>query len=362
MIVIGVDAHKRSQTLVAVEARTGALLGQRTVLASDGGALDALRFGQALDDERVWAIEDCRHVSGRFEQALIAAGERVIRIPPALTSTARRAARTPGKSDPIDATAIARAALREGVESFPEAFLDERAMDIRLLCDYRDQLITERVRLINRLRWHLVAIEPGLEAQLSPAALDGPRVRARLAGQLRRQPASTQLRIAKAMLSRISQISRQESELEAELTALIQAHNPQLLAERGCGTITAAILIGHTAGAQRFATEAAFARHTGTAPIPASSGNTSRHRLHRGGDRQLNRAIHIIALCRAKTDPATRHYLDRKAAEGKTKREAIRCLKRHLARHIWGLLYPTNPPATRRERSLAEKPELANVT
>src|SRR5436305_7199874 len=123
MIVIGVDAHKRSQTLVAVEA--GELLGQRTVLASDDGALEALRFGHALDEERVWAIEDCRHVSGRYEQALIAAGERVIRIPPALTSTARRPARTPGKSDPIDATAIARAALRDGVESFSDAIMND---------------------------------------------------------------------------------------------------------------------------------------------------------------------------------------------------------------------------------------------
>ena len=108
MIVIGVDAHKRTQTLVALEAGTGELLGQRTVLASDAGALEAVRFGQGLDQARVWAIEDCRHVSGRFERALIAAGERVIRIPPALTSTARRTARTPGKCDPIDATAVAR--------------------------------------------------------------------------------------------------------------------------------------------------------------------------------------------------------------------------------------------------------------
>ncbi|HLY50274.1 MAG TPA: transposase [Solirubrobacteraceae bacterium] len=164
------------------------------------------------------------------------------------------------------------------------------------------------------------------------------------------------------MLTRISEISRQESQLETELTRLVQKHNPRLLAERGCGTITAAILIGHTAGAQRFATEAAFARHTGTAPIPASSGNTSRHRLHRGGDRQLNRAIHIIALCRAKTDPSTRLYLDRKAAEGKTKREAIRCLKRHLARHIWGLLYAPPQPPPVWDQSVAGKPELANVT
>ena len=119
-----------------------------------------------------------------------------------------------------------------------------------------------------------------------------------------------------------------------------------LLAEHGCAPITAAIIIGHTAGAQRFPTDACFARHTGTAPIPASSGNTQRHRLHRGGDRQLNRAIHIIALSRARTDPATRAYLARKHAEGKSKREAIRCLKRHLARRIWRLLYATQTPAS----------------
>jgi hypothetical protein len=103
--------------------------------------------------------------------------------------------------------------------------------------------------------------------------------------------------------------------------------------------VTAAIIIGRTAGAHRFPTDGHFARHAGTAPIPASSGKTQRHRLHRGGDRQLNRAIHIIAISRAKTDPETRAYLLRKQAEGKTKLEAIRCLKRHLARRIWRLLY-----------------------
>ena len=115
---------------------------------------------------------------------------------------------------------------------------------------------------------------------------------------------------------------------------LIEAHCPQLLDEPGCGPVTAAIIIGHTAVAKRFPTDACFARHAGTAPIPASSSNTQRHRLHRGGDRQLNRAIHVIALSPPATDPATRAYLDRRHAEGKTKREAIRCLKRHLARRI----------------------------
>jgi transposase len=344
MIVIGVDTHKRSHTLVALDAGTGAERGQLTIAASADGTLGALRFAAALDRERVWAVEDCRHVSGRLERELLASGDRVVRVAPGLTETSRRAARQPGKSDPIDATAIARAALREGVDSLPVAFLDEQAHDIRVLNDYRRQLVSERVRLINRLRWHLVQIAPEIEAQIKPAGLIGPRIRAKVARQLARLPLSPQLRVAKAILKRVCENYREESELLAELKTLIEAHTPALLSEHGCGPVTAAIIIGHTAGAKRFATDACFARHAGTAPIPASSGNTTRHRLHRGGDRQLNHAIHIIALSRARTDPATRAYLDRRHAEGKTKREALRCLKRHLARQIWRLLYANELP------------------
>ena len=143
--------------------------------------------------------------------------------------------REPGKSDPIDATAIARAAIREGLDTLPAAFLDEQALEIRVLNDYRDQLVTERVRLINRLRWHLVQIAPQLEAQIRPAGLIGPRIRARLARQLGQLPRSPQLRIAKAFLKRINEIYREELELLAELKTLIEAHCPQLLAEHGCG-------------------------------------------------------------------------------------------------------------------------------
>jgi transposase len=339
MIVIGVDTHKRSHTLVAVDAVSGGVLGERTIVASDEGAITALRVVGALGEERVWAIEDCRHVSGRLERSLVAAGERVIRIPPALTANARRSAREPGKSDRIDALAVAHTALREGIDRFPAAFLDPQAMEIRLRCDYRDQLVGERTRAVNTLRWHLLSLDPELEASLRPSGLQGPRIRAKVARRLTRLGDGAQAKIARALLSRINAITRQEQALRAELNTLIAAHSPQLLAEHGCGTITAAILIGHTAGAERFHTEAAFARHTGTAPIPASSGNTTRHRLHRGGDRQLNRALHTIALSRARTDPLTRAYLDRRASEGKTKLEALRCLKRHLARHFWKLLY-----------------------
>jgi transposase len=271
MIVVGAVTHKRTHTLVAVDAATGSTRGELTIAASDQGGSDALRFAAGLDEQRVWAVEDCRHVTARLERALLGAGERVIRVPPSLTGESRKATRTAGKSDPIDARAVALAAIREGVESLPVAFLDEQAHEIRVLCDYRDQLMHERVRLINRLRWHLVRIAPHLEALLGPEALKGPRIRARL-------------RVVKAQLRRINEITKEQKELFAELTTLIQAHAPQLLEQQSIGTVTAAIIIGRTAGAQRFRSEACFARHAGTAPIPASSGNTTRHRLHRGGD------------------------------------------------------------------------------
>jgi len=343
MIVIGVDAHKRTHTLVALDAVTGVSKGETTVQASDDGALSALRFAAGVDQDRVWAVEDCRHVTSRLERALLGAGERVVRVPPTLTGESRKATRTAGKSDPIDARAVALAAIREGVESLPVAFLDQQAHEIRVLCDYRDQLMHERNQLINRLRWLLVRIAPGIESQIGPAALKGPRIRARLARQLGQLPASVELRVVKAQLRRLNQIEKEQKELFAELTTLIQAHAPQLLEQRSIGPVTAATIIGRTAGAQRFRSEACFARHTGTAPIPASSGNTVRHRLHRGGDRQLNRAIHIIALGRMVWDTETRAYIERRITEGKTKREALRCLKRHIARQIWHLLYNLQP-------------------
>jgi transposase len=194
-----------------------------------------------------------------LEQALLASGERVLRVAPKLMGVSLRGEREPGKSDPIDAGAIARAVLREGVERLPGAFLDGSAVEIRLLCDHRDVLVNERTRLINRLR------------------------------------------------------------------------------------ITA-ILIGQTAGAERFESDAHFARMAGVAPVPVSSGRQDRHRLDRGGNRQLNRALHIIAITRGRLDPETRAYLQRKEAEGKSRMEAMRCLKRHLARRYHRLLLRANSP------------------
>jgi transposase len=352
MIVIGVDTHKRSHVLVALEAATGATRGQLRIAATDDGTLEALRFAAELDDVRVWAVEDCRHVSGRLERGLLASGEQVVRVAPGLTETSRRVVREPGKSDPIDATAIARAALREGIDTLPVAHLDEQALEIRVLNDYRDQIVrTQPPRLPSALAPRAARPGPGSQPRAGqPRPPAGPSAGRPPTRAPATQPAGP-CREADPQANRSDH--RRGARDARRDQAGIEAHCPALLAEHGCGPVTAAIIIGHTAGAKRFATDARFARHAGTAPIPASSGNTQRHRLHRGGNRQLNRAIHIIALSLARTDPTTRAYLERKHAEGKSKREAIRCLKRHVARHIWRILYaaetarPDSAPAHR---------------
>src|SRR6476469_1534289 len=139
MIVIGADIHKRNHMLVAVRAGSGELLDELEIEASPAGHMQALRWGRELGSERVWALEDCRHVSRHLEAALLAEKERVVRVAPRFTGLGRREERRPGKSDAIDALAVARAVVREGPERFPAAFLDERAMEIRLLADHRPQ-------------------------------------------------------------------------------------------------------------------------------------------------------------------------------------------------------------------------------
>jgi transposase len=299
-----------------------------------------------LDQDRVWAIEDCRHVSRRLEQALLAAGERVVRVPPHRMGASRKGEREPGKSDEIDALAVARAVVRDGVEQFPVAYLNERAMEIRLLLDHRDDLVADRTRTVNRLRWHLLELCPELERSLKRGAVNQARGLDRLDRALRKLSPGARVRIAREQIAYLRRLNQQVDQLAAELLELVNAHRPQLLAEQGCGAVTAAILIGHTAGNERFRSEASFGLQTGTAPIPCSSGKRTKHRLNRGGDRQLNHALHIIAISRAQRDPATKEYLARKEAEGKTKKGALRSLKRHLARRFYHLLsLPALTPA-----------------
>jgi transposase len=203
-----------------------------------------------------------------------------------------------------------------------------------------------------------LALCPELEASIPARSLDRSVVLERIARKLRSFGDDPRARVAREELAHIRSLTRQANTLEREITALVRAYRPALLEEDGCGALTAATLIGRTAGADRFATDSRFARQAGSAPIPASSGRRDRHRLHRGGDRQLNRALHVIAITRARIDPETRAYIQRRTAEGKTRREAIRCLKRHLARRFHKLLLTPITPQPRATIRVNQAPAL----
>jgi transposase len=344
MIVLGADTHKVSHTVGALNEATGRVVADLTVRAKRRSFDDLLQWARTLDADRVWAIEDCRHVSGALERFLLARGERVVRVAPKLMADARKSSRERGKSDPIDAVAIARAALREGLDTLPVAQLAGPELEVRLLVDHRERLVGQRTALINDLRWGLHDLWPELE--IPERALIRNCWQERVAGRLQRAEQAVRVRIARDELRRIRELTRAIDALERELAPLVARLAPRLLAERGCGVLTAAKLIGEIAGVTRFASDAKLARSAGSAPIPASSGNTKRHRLDRGGNRQLNCALHRLAVSKARLDPETAAYLARKQAEGNSRREALRCLKRHLARRVWRLLQPPPPSST----------------
>ena len=304
--------------------------------------LEALRrrtsfLPSSLSDDRYFAIEDCRHVSGRLERHLLPRGERVVRVPPKMMAGARHSARSYGKSDSIDAACVARAALRE--PGLPEACLAGPEQDVRLLVDHRDDLVDERKRIQKRLRWHCHDLEIGLA--LPPRVLDRYVWLDRLERVLEALPASTRRRIALDQLGRVRELTKEIRSLERELRGRMHGLSPDLLAIPGCPTLCAAHLVGQTAGASRFSGEAAFAMHVGVAPLPVSSCQSNRHRLNRCGNRHLNSTIHLIAVTQARMHPPAMAYMERKQADGMSYREALRCLKRQLARVVFKTMLRT---------------------
>src|SRR5215216_5277327 len=330
MIVIGVDVHKQSLTAVAVD-EAGRGLAERTVAA----APELLAWSASLAPERLWALEHCRQLTRALEQTLLTAGERLVRVPPKLMAPERRAGRMRGKSDPIDALAVARAALREPRLDQPRPG-EQRLRELKLLVDHRDDLVDERRRAQQRLRWHLHELEPALA--VPAGALDRTVWLDRLARRLARHDQSVQARIARELVGRCRSLTRSILELDRELQQRTSATSPALLTLPGCGPLSAAKLLGELGPLERFDTDAQLARHAGVAPLEASSGKHQRHRLDRGGNRQLNCALHRIAITQARVHPPARAYLERKQSEGKSRREALRCLKRQLARTVYNTL------------------------
>ena len=342
MVTLGVDAHKRTHTVVAVD-ELGRQLGQKTTTAtSSEDHFDMLRWAERFGPDRTWAVEDCRHLSRRLERDLLGVGERIVRVPPKLMAHCRDSARTYGKSDPIDALAVARAALRD--PDLPAAQLDGPARELRLLVDHRDDLVAERTRCINRLRWHLHEID----AAWDPPARSMTRYKTLDVTAVRLADIDTMTaRIAREVLAHIRDLTVRERALEREITERVTALAPTLLALVGVGALTAAKIVAETADVRRFKSKDAFARHNGTAPLPVWSGNNDNHRLSRTGNRQLNAAIHRIAVTQMRVHDDAKAFLDRRHRDHRdTNRKALRALKRRLSDVVYrALLHDAQPAA-----------------
>jgi transposase len=336
MMVVGVDPHKQSHTAVAVD-ELGRKRAQQTVRARRDGHRELIGWARTVAAAgRVWAVEDVRHVAGGLIRELLAAGEMVVFVPPKLMAGVRRGGRERGKSDPIDALAIARAALREDA-ALPAARLDEQVLEVRRLADHREDLVAERTRVISRLRWLVHDLAPELAP--APRALAGSRARAKLEAGLRTLPGSAGRRIALSQLARITALTAEAGQAEQELAVLVHRLVPALLQVTGVAVITAAKILGETGDIRRFRSLAAFARHNGTAPIPASSGNHEVHRLNRAGNRQLNAALHRIALVQGRCHDGARALLARRGETAhETRKASLRVLKRHLSDIVYHAL------------------------
>jgi transposase len=340
MMVIGVDPHKGSHTAAAVD-ELGRKMAQKSVPARREGHRELIAWGRAQSPGgRRWAVEDVRHVASGLVRELLAAGEEVVLVPTRLMAAARSGGRERGKSDPIDALANARAALREE-EFLPPARLPAAVLEVRRLADHRDDLVAQRTRAVNRLRWLVHDLDPALAPP--PRALtrtaSAPR---QLQARLLALPPSAGRRVALSLLAAVTAATAEVTQLEADLTALVSGLCPRLLEICGIGPVTAARLLGEAGDIRRFRSPAAYARHNGTAPVPASSAAgaaSGPQRLNRGGNRKANAAVHRTALTQSRYHPGARALLERRAATiRETRKAALRVLKRHLSDVIYRAL------------------------
>jgi transposase len=336
VITIGIDPHSRTHVAAALDERGGVLA--ELAVGSNPRELDRLaRWVAGMGPDRIVAIEGARGFGLALARRLLAAGETVLDVAPSLTASERRALRGSGKDDRRDAVAVARVAMRE--PDLPRVAAAPSGGDLKLLVDARDQVVAEATRTRNRLHALLVTIAPGYHEHVRDLTSSTALMVARRLASRARGTDRVRSTLACAAITRLRFLAGEIAALEREITAgLDHAAPANLLAICGVGPIVAAKILGEVGDVDRFSSSAAFARYSGTAPIPASSGTVIRHRLDRGGNRQLNRALHTMALTQARRDDRARAFLARKRGEGKTPREARRALKRHLAAAVYRAL------------------------
>jgi transposase len=341
--VIGVDTHRDEHVVAVVAAPAGAVVAGKAAPAHGRGYRELLRVADRYaSGRRVWAIEGSGSYGAGLARYLAEHGEVVLEV----SRTARTERQLRGKDDTLDAARTARAALASDTLAFPRA--GERREALRLLLVARRSAVDVRREALTQLRAVLVTAPDRLRQELRglpTGKLLDRCSRIRRTSSAGADELATRL-VLRSLALRIEAATNEADELERELLGHVRALAPALLDEPGIGPVVAAQLIVAWSHHGRLRSEACFARLAGVAPLPASSGQTQRHRLSRGGDRQLNRALHTIVLHRRQHDPATRDYIARRIAEGKSRRDATRLLKRYLARHLYRLLQQTAPPMT----------------
>ena len=340
--VIGVDPHRDSHALAIVEVVTGAVVFEANVAASSHGYAQALTLvEQHAQGRRVFAVEGTGSFGRGLTRFLDGRGERVLEV-----GRLRRERRSGGKTDALDAIRAARSVLATERPSTPRAGGQRQAL--QTLVAAREGAVDAKRAALCQLRDLLITTPEPLRSELRP--LTRARLLQRLAATRPHGRHDSELRgsllALRSIARRVQQLTVEERELAREIEALTQALAPQLLDQPGVGPHAAAQLVLSWSHRGRIHSEAAFARLAGTAPIPASSGQTIRYRLDRSGDRKLNRALHQILVTRKRTHPPTIAYIERRLTEGKTRREANRCLKRYLARNLYRLLEHQPPIAT----------------
>jgi transposase len=339
---IGVDTPKQTHTLAAIDAH-GRSLGTRAIANTPEGWASGLAWAREWAGLPTWGIENSGSLGKGFAQFLLSQGEvAVCEVSPHRTAQYRRRGRTQDKTDQTDALAIARLLLAEG-EELPHVQQGDLSTELRLVSDHRDNLVTERTRLLNQLHAQMLQLDPSYRER------SGPLTKPRGLAYCRTYQVADPSGVVQARLLIVAQLVDQVERLDADIAALstrldhlVRASRTPLLTVRGVGVVVAARLLGELGSTPRVASAAALAALSGVAPVAVSSGNRQAHRLNRGGNRQLNRAIHIIALAQRRGDERAQAYFAKKVGEGKTKKAAMRCLKRRLVDVLFCILHHTD--------------------
>lgn len=358
----GVDTHKKMHMVVALDER-GRVRGRQTVPNTPEGWVTAFTWACGLSAERLWGVENSGSLGKGFAQFLLSRSEgTVCEVSPQRTAQYRRRGPTQDKTDETDALAIARLLQAEGT-SLPTIAADDESTELRILSDHRDNLLGERTRLINQLHGHMLQIDPSYKESSGPLTKESGILYCRdLAVSDATPLVQTRLLIIHQLAEQILSVQQAIAAVTTQLMQRIESLQTPLMAVKGVGVVVAARVLGEIGTRPRISSAAALAALSGAAPIAVSSAGQGGFRVNHGGNRQLNRALHVIALTQRRCEPRAQAYYAKKCAEGKTPRAAMRCLKRRLVDVIYRALHDDPAPAAQAPASPEAPPSHVAAT